>query len=265
MNTRGVRLAARFAYPPNSLSLCGPERQSDLLHSVKTGAVTAGTAHILSEFSTMFPYLRLIAASNGIDDPLHPSVVEGYWIGNRLLNRVPVRDLGTLLTDGIGIKKRITKAHMRILADSLECGALPHHNYHVLNVYARTGHDTSAHTVQTMNACIINCGNVINILSTSLTVRTKPLVFDGRTLCFGKPATLTVRMEAGETGSFPGVKQGDTISYHWGHMCTVLTRNQAHTLMRHTLFALRLANDCVKKDHAGSLAAFGYENSIHSG
>lgn len=45
------------------------------------------------QFEGADPYLELIARANRIADPLDRSVVEAYWIGNPLLDRV---DMGAL-------------------------------------------------------------------------------------------------------------------------------------------------------------------------
>ena len=50
-----------------------------------------------AQFEGAWPYLQLIAASNGIAEPLDPRVVEAYWTGNRLVTRAPPSASGGIL------------------------------------------------------------------------------------------------------------------------------------------------------------------------
>ena len=49
---------------------------------------TAVSRSSRATFEGAWPYLQLIAAANRIDDPLDPRVVDAYWVGNGLLDKV---------------------------------------------------------------------------------------------------------------------------------------------------------------------------------
>ncbi len=244
MNSHGLLLAARYACPPNLLSLCGPNRQSDLLYSLKTGTVTTGLAEILTEFSTLFPYLRFIASVNNIDDPFDPRVVQSYFVGNQLLAGIHMRDFGAFLTGDMQIQKRLTKPQIPIFHALMRQGTFPHHNHHVLTLYVRTGHDASMHTLQTINACIINWGKVINILSTSLTVLTRTIIYRDTTLCLSPPHEYTVRILSNPNSQ--KLRIGDSVSFHWGHVCARLSTHQVSMLKAFTYDALLRANALLR-------------------
>ena len=95
MDLKGLALCSRYSYPPNSLSLCGPDKKKDLNWYSIYQQTDKGTLEILSQFSTLYPYLTLIAQENKIKDPFNQKVVEAYWIGNNLLHKIPVKSFVT--------------------------------------------------------------------------------------------------------------------------------------------------------------------------
>src|SRR3989344_4040081 len=104
----GLITCCRYAYPPNSLSLCGPVEQTSNLSYYATNRVwDLGTKEILAQFSTLYPYLFLIAYENDLKDLYDTRVVEAYWIGNRLLNNISKKSYAAHLTDKIGLKMKL--------------------------------------------------------------------------------------------------------------------------------------------------------------
>ncbi len=93
----GPLLFARYAYPPNQLGYCGGDDPAALLEQTSARVVDGGLRQSLRAFEGAWPYLELIAAANGLHDPLDARVVEAYWLGNPLLERVGT----TLLADSM--------------------------------------------------------------------------------------------------------------------------------------------------------------------
>lgn len=240
-NCDGLALAARYAYAPNSLSLCGPDN-TELAWYARTQNPEPKAKEIFAKFATLYPYLRLIATYNGIDDPFDRRVVTAYWTGNHLLRRVPVRGYVETLQDTIGLKKKSAYRDNAVVYDKIADGALPHHAFHVLNVYRRTGHMDILHTVQTMDACIVNWGKVINKLSTKILVRSSPLQNIDGMLQFGPRVTRTLHTLGPDDTVAASVQTGDWVSYHWGHICERLTRQKLAYLRHLTQQALSYAN-----------------------
>ncbi|TET95492.1 MAG: hypothetical protein E3J29_06795, partial [Dehalococcoidia bacterium] len=89
----GPQLFLRYAFKPNSLGYCGGDDNRALLEYGLDGRVDRGLVELECQFDGALPYLQLIGRANGIADPLDSRVVEAYWIGNRLLDRV---DMGSL-------------------------------------------------------------------------------------------------------------------------------------------------------------------------
>lgn len=242
MNLAGLALCSRFSYPPNSLSLCGPHKPRDLNWYAVSQTADKGTFEILSQFSTLFPYLCLIASQNKINDPFDCRVVEAYWLGNTLLNYIPTSLFINHLSDNLGVKKKIGRKDLHLLFDKVGEGATPHHSFHVLNVYKRTGHLDIKHTIETMDACLINWGRVKKILAHSLIVETKPLTIINGKLSFGSKKERHLLSQGTKDILFGKVKIGDFVSYHWGYFCQKLSQVQLKNLIYYTSFSLKLVN-----------------------
>ena len=138
IGTPGPLLFARYAYPPNSLGLCGADVQQTLLQYGAAGESDGGLAELARTFEGAWPYLELIAGANGIADPLDPRVVEAYWVGNDLLDSVRPGDLARHIDDRF--RGRLGRAREHIV-DAVRGGAVPHHCFHVFAVYPWLGPD----------------------------------------------------------------------------------------------------------------------------
>ena len=66
----GALLFARYAYPPNSLGLCGADVQRTLIQYGDAGESDGGLSELARTFEGAWPYLELIARANAIADPL---------------------------------------------------------------------------------------------------------------------------------------------------------------------------------------------------
>ena len=136
MTVPGPLLFARYAYPPNALGYCGPDDARALIGHTTVGESSPDLAALARRFAGAWPYLQLIAAANGLADPLDTRVVEAYWVGNSLLDNVRVADYGAFLDDRF---RRETGRGWQSIASAIPAGALPHHSFHVFCVYPWTG------------------------------------------------------------------------------------------------------------------------------
>jgi hypothetical protein len=85
---------------------CGGDDNRLLFDHAVERVVDGGLAQHLRKFSGALPYLELIARTNGLTDPFDARVVEAYWIGNELLDRVEVRQLYDSLLERFGSSSR---------------------------------------------------------------------------------------------------------------------------------------------------------------
>lgn len=244
--TPGPVRFARFAYPPNVLGYCGPDEHRTLLElgaADPAEALADGGLRVLARgFEGAWPYLELIAAANGVADPLDDRVVEAYWIGNRLLDRVPAAVLGPSLEarfrDGAG-------PAWEHLAAEAACGARPHHQFHVFAVYPwvgllRGGHEDAA--LRVLDRCRIRWGRVLAAAPGGAVVRSRPLAWDGRLLSLG-PAREESAVVADDGYAFVhDLAAGDWVALHWDWVCERLTPAGLRALRRVTADQLDLVN-----------------------
>src|SRR3954452_18612639 len=95
----GPVLFARYAFPPNSHGFCGPADSYGLFEYGVAGVDDGGLRAMARQFAGACPYLQLIAAATGLDDPLDRRVVEAYWVGSPRLDQVGTRAVGNSMEE----------------------------------------------------------------------------------------------------------------------------------------------------------------------
>ena len=238
----GLLLCARYALAPNLLKYCGPMHQDTLSGYVSEQVADKGLQEYLSQFETLFPYLRFIATENGISDPFDPRVVESYWIGNDLLTHISMKQFWGHLIDGQSLKKKIPQTMVKWVVGKVPKGALPHHSFHVLNVFLRTGHHAVAHTLLTMDSCRIGWGKVQSNKNHMLTVETQQLSYKDGQLFFQDRVTKKLTVPLSFRDSF---QPGEYVTYHWNSVCDRVDETQVRNLKKYTLWHLYLANQTI--------------------
>jgi hypothetical protein len=238
----GALRFARYAYPPNELGYCGPDASAQLLEHVAAGAVDRDLRRLLRGFEGAWPYLELIAAANGIKDPLDDGVVEAYWIGNELLDRVGPRLMGASLEDRF--RRRAGRTWSELAAPVVE-GAVPHHSFHVFGVYPWLGllrEGRLDEPLRVLDRCRIRWGQVCSIVGGEAVVRSRPLTWDGRRLALGEPVEERVLAGVGSRGLASGLRPGVWCALHWDWICEELDSRSLARLQRYTLRQLGVVN-----------------------
>jgi hypothetical protein len=229
---------ARYAFMPNRLGYCGGDDNRALYDYVVASAADTGLTELLRRFSGAMPYLQLIARSSGIGDPFDARVVEAYWIGNDLLQQVEARQLYDHL--GERFAKQLSGATRALVLGKAPAGARPHHSFHVLDVYTRTG-DTER-TLAAMDNCRVSWGRVSHVDGASLIVERQPLELEAGRLTFGAPRAERVLRQIEGRGFADTSAPGDWVSLHWGWVCEVITDDERTRLERYTRHHLTLAS-----------------------
>ena len=235
---------SRYAFGPNRLHYCGPARNTEMRDYINDESSDLGLREILRDFDTMYPYLLHIARANNIADPLDDRVVEAYWVGNELLDRVSKNDLYWHLVDNLSLKKKLGKS-FALVEEKVAGGAVPHHSFHVLDIWKRTGFIEREHTLESMDECRVSWGRVTGVLGPHITVAREPLYFKDGKLMLGnaEPRALIRRLEA--EYDIEQLVAGDIVSMHWGVICEVLSHRQAANLKKYTLRHIALANQTL--------------------
>ena len=238
----GALRFARYAYPPNELGYCGPDASRQLLEQVSAGADDPDLDRLLRGFEGAWPYLQLIAAANGIRDPLDDRVVEAYWVGNDLLAGVGIRLMGDSLESRF--RDRVGRPWDH-LVDTVPAGAVPHHSFHVFGVYPWLGLLREGRTVEplrVLDRCRVRWGRVVSVSGTEAVVVSRPLLWDGHALHLGEPREERAVVGVEDLRLAGAVQPGDWCSLHWEWVCERLTSRQLAALRHHTLAQLDVVN-----------------------
>lgn len=237
----GRLLFAHYAFMPNRLGYCGGNDNQTLFDYCTQNTADPGLESMLRQFQAAFPYLKFIANSNGLVNPFDPRVVEAYWVGNELLDRVDMVDFYGYLLDKVG--PRVPENAMKWLLSKVPAGAHPHHSFHVLDVSMKTG--ALKESIEDLDRCRISWGEVERADGDLLTVKYQPLVLAQGQLTLGEPVQRQARHQVEGRGYLKTPQPGDLVSLHWDWVCDVLTPHQVATLERQTNHHLALANQTL--------------------
>ncbi|PIU75089.1 MAG: hypothetical protein COS76_02660 [Candidatus Portnoybacteria bacterium CG06_land_8_20_14_3_00_39_12] len=238
MDNKGLLLCARYSVAPNYFGYCGPDKNKSLIDHLKENIADSEVTHILKEFETLYSYLQLIAYANKIKDPFDERVVEAYWLGNSFLKNV-----STIYPSFLKEKLLLDK---KINYKIFSLPVIPHHSFHVFNIFKRTGNINSNHTLETMDECRISWGQVIKYQISKikyLIITTRNLIINNNKLSLGK-ILINKKIEIDYKGKsfIKNLKPGDWVSFHWGMVCGKLTERQVKNLEFYTQKAIDFYN-----------------------
>lgn len=233
----GALTFARFAVPPNLLGYCGGSDADGLLGHLQAGLDGPDLVNLCRAFEGAWPYLTLIASCAGIQDPLDRRVVEAYWLGNGLLDRVtPAAFREDLRTR---FRPRTQPREWFWLAGKPADGARPHHSFHVLEVMPRIGMLRAGQVsaiLPAMEQCLIRPATVVRTTDDGVVVAVRPLLMREGRLTFGRAIEQTV------AGAGEELRPGDDVAIHWSWSCGRLTPRERRRLEAVTADALTRAN-----------------------
>ena len=167
-------------------------------------------------------------------------MVEAYWLGNPMLERVSGTLLAAHLDDRFAKRAGRGWNDLAMLAVS---GGRAHHNFHVFAVYPWVGMLRAGFEEQplrVLNLCRVRWGTVLTIHSGGMAqVLSSPLDWNGHRLSLGQARPQTATLSAAQART---IRPGDTVSLHWDWVCETLTPQQLRRLSHYTTTQLRLAN-----------------------
>ena len=250
----GPTLFARYAYPPNERGSCGPPQSQTLFEYGAAAVVDPGLELLARQFAGAWPYLEFIAGVSGIKDPLDRRVVEAYWLGNDLLERIDMKTFGTALMDRFRMQAGRSWSH---LEEAIPAGVVPHHSFHVFHVYpwvGLLGHGRGE-PLEVLDRCRIRWGEVVSVEQDTVIVRSRPLQYDGGRLFLGDPDLETATCALNGVGLTAALQPGEWVGLHWGWVCDRLDRRQLDNLRRFTLRHLQIVNS--RLEHSGPALTLG--------
>ena len=224
---------ARFAFPPNDLGHCGPPGAELLLERGASGLSDPQVRARAPRFDGAWPYLRLLAATAGVDDPLDADIVSAYWLGGALLDRVAAPALTAAAGSGFGGQPGV-KERLASTPDVTAAGAS--HTFHVFVVYPWVGLLGSGSDVprSVLDSCRVRWGTVESVDGDTALVRSSPLTWDGFALGLGSEQQESCTWARDEHAFVRELHAGDQVALHWSWVCERLGDDQVAELADRT-------------------------------
>lgn len=251
-DTVGAWLFARYAYAPNKLGYCGPPESSTLaaagIEDPGGAEGNGGVRAAARRFSGAWHYLEVLAELGRIADPLDSRVVESYWLGGGLNERVEPQEFGRLLLERIAPQAGHYWAH---LTPELLEEAAGDHGFHVFGVYPWTRlllHGPADAPLHVLDSCRIRWATVTARDGNLITVSSRPLSWDGARLGLGDPVHRQIAVSTDGLSFLPDVAPGDTVALHWDWLCGRLSADQAAELESNTLRRLEITNHRLARE-----------------
>lgn len=238
----GPKLAALYGLIPNRLGFCGPKQE--LLKKFIIGQLSIPEIiPTLEKFEAAYAYYQLIAAKNRIASPFNKKVVEAYWLGNELLEKIATDDLRDFVIEKFSKPGLLSRKEAAARAKAIPEGAKPHHSFHVLVLGAVTGSIDFTGKTKLKDVCRIGWGRVVKKPSakgqgSKLIVSYNPLV-GKKQLNLGQPIKKELIWDK---DILPTVELGDWISFHWNFAIQILNEANIVNLYKYTQNTLNALN-----------------------
>ncbi len=225
----GLELAAAFSLPPNQKGLCGPGKVDWQNKKALEGA--------MKKFRAPHAYLSLIADANGLE-PFDYEVVESFWLGNKLLDRVKKEDLGEMIGRKFTGPDLLSPSRAQALATHLPIHVFPHHSFHVFYIGSVSG--VLKRTSAQIDACRVSWGEVKEVGKKSVKVIYAPVKLDKKNKTADFSTQKITKWDYDKTRFSPEI--GGRVASHWGVMAAQITARQAKNLEKYTLLNMALVS-----------------------
>jgi len=241
MDASGLRLFARYAYPPNLRGFCGPDDHQALLEYGTSGVVDPGLAELAKAFIGPMPYLKVMGEAVGIRDPFDRRLVEAYWVGSPILDRVDLTAFGGAMDERF---RRQMGGGWGFFEETIPAGGVPHHSFHVFAVYPWVGmlRGERGEPLTVLDRCRIRWGTVVEADGETAVVRSRPLHWNGTMLTLGAEEAEVVRQATDGMRFIDPLQPGETVSLHWDWVCDRIDRRSLGYLQHYTARHLDMVN-----------------------
>lgn len=229
----GARLATLYSLMPNRLGFCGPQEGCvyGKLRKFLLGEISEKEIRkILSKFEASYAYYKLIARKNDIRDPLNKKVVEAYWLGNKLLEKVNAEDVKKMILKDF-VKPNLLSQETAIQRIALiPKNSKAHHSFHVFILGSVTGR-VDFKDVKLRDICRPGWGKVISMKGDKVLVEYEPLAEKSGKIKFGKKKRKYINWDR---KLVPDISLGDWVSFHWDFLAQKLKKENIKNLEKYT-------------------------------
>lgn len=191
---------------------------------------------ILKRFVGVHPYLELIAEKNQIADPYDEKVVEAYWLGNSLLEKVDWKDLARLVKTKIKDLMPLNKKKEESIVKRIVPGISAHHSFHVFFIGSLVGREEAREKL--IDRCRIAWGKVLEIQKENILIEHQSLKRNRGDYELGSLEIIEVKKIAWPKR----VEPGNWLAWHWGVACDTLTSQEVKNLRKYTLQNITVYN-----------------------
>lgn len=226
-----LKKAISYSLRPHELGYCGPcdkDVSQKKLKDYMMGADVpeAEVRKLLDEFKGAVSYYKLIAEKNKIADYYDEKVIEAYWLGNELLDKIKVEDIVAMARREFVGPKLLTKEKMEEKINRFPQAGVAHHTFHIFFIGAVTGRVKL--TGDTRDKCRPAWGRVLETDEKQNKVKVKTKNFF--------PKETETEMEINWDKIFvPELSVGDLVSFHWGRVSEKITEKEMENLKKYTM------------------------------
>ena len=238
----GLKLATAYGLAPNRLGFCGPQERKDrrkirdyLENKISDSEIKA----FLRKFEAAYSYLELIAKKNNLSDPFNYQVVEAFWVGNKLLDKVRGHDLKKMVLAKFIRPGLLSEAQAEERLKFIPENSRPHHSFHVYIFGTITGR-VSLKEAQMKDICRVSWGKIKKIEeaknNSKVFVEYQPIV-KSKKFIFDRPEIKEIKWDKTVV---PKVKLNDWVSFHWNCLAQILSQRQVNNIEKYTRHTLKL-------------------------
>lgn len=240
---KALELTARYSLMPNYLSYCGESNFYGVLEKYlghRTKKEEKLLAAALKHFKGNYPYLKTISKANG-KKPFDLEVIEAFWIGNSLLERVPVKAIKNMIIEDFYKKSGMDKERAFAAVKNLPKRILIHHSFNSL--YLKFVDNKVRRTVAMFDKCRIGWGKILEINKQSVVLLYWPITISKGKYAIGKPVKRKFLRRVGDIPFLKGAKVGDYASTHWGLAVEKLSKKRLERLIKYTKVNIAAINN----------------------
>lgn len=234
--TNALEFACRYSLITNRLDYCGKSNAflafQDFIENPSEKKIPE-IKGLLDSFYGEKSYVELIAALAG-KNRFDSEVLEAYWIGNELLEKVPHNEIqNTILSlQKFGLPKKIALEK----ASALPFSMLPHHSLHVLHVNFIT--PKLKPLLQNLSNCLIQWAEVKKLNEEKGKIEVKGIELKNLNNKF----VLEAKIKSIENPFSLLPEKKSFVSVHWNNAIQVLSETQLKNLKKFTLQNLEAVN-----------------------
>lgn len=232
MRYRALQLEARFSLPPNSLGYCGKDTAAGKFKRCIINRECYGVEEEVAKFIVLYPYLETIAKI--VNLPVFSyEVIESYWLGNDLLNKIQPEDYNLLLKNFT--KQGVPDFFVEELRQKPPKVFIPNHLFQVLHIGVGRASGAVPFNLQSINNCMIRWGKVIKLEKNKAVIDLHLL--EENNLMY----TLVVKKETVpfDNELVSGIGIGDVVAVHWNMIVKILDKQEENNLLFWTKKVLR--------------------------